>query len=446
MSIFDQQRLTNAVFKLDVDGLRRGFYSDRYFTNIVRILEGLNREGYTFAGLSPRALPVDPTGTALGDTIVEAQIFNRRAPYALIAGTDIALSMLRHATGYFEGEQFIETWNDLEVVSVEDGVMTHYEGNPQTVSTVIEIRGRYRDFTLLETTMLGVLSRASRIATNVYNILQVSKGKGVLFFPARFDLPQTQAIDGYAYRLAVQRHNQETGRSMRPLVSTDAGASWWGGRGGGTIPHAIIATFLADTAEAMLAFARHIPVETPRIVLVDFNNDSVGAARATLDAYWPHYLAALQAGDETEQRRWTLDGIRMDTSANMLDVSLAEGDERGVSPRLVRVVREALDHAWEGWNVPPQWQEAAKDYCRQIQIVVSGGFNRDKIERFEREGVPVDSYGVGSTFLTNDKATNTDFTMDVVRIKVRGQWVDVPKVGRLPGDNPDLRPVDLAGL
>ena len=51
---------------------------------------------------------------------------------------------------------------------------------------------------------------------------------------------------------------------------------------------------------------------------------------------------------------------------------------------------------------------------------------------------------LGSTFLMNDGKTNTDFTMDVVRIQVNGQWVDMPKVGRAPCDNPDLELIDLS--
>src|SRR5690606_534628 len=131
-----------------------------------------------------------------------------------------------------------------------------------------------RDFALLETTMLGVLTRASRVATNVYDLLQVCNGKPVLFFPARFDLPEVQAIDGYAYWVAVERYNHDYGQQMAPLASTDAQASWWGGKGGGTVPHALIACFMGDTAEAMVAYARHLPPDMPRIALVDFNNDS----------------------------------------------------------------------------------------------------------------------------------------------------------------------------
>lgn len=446
MTSFNHARLTNEVFKLDIEGLRRGIYSDKYFANIAMILNGLREAGYTFDGQSPRSLPFDVSHVNVGDIIVEGQIFNRRAPIALIAGVDVALAMLRHATGYYEDDKFVETWQNLEVVAVEDGDITHYDGHPDNVNTVIEIRGHYRDFTMLETPILGVLSRASRIATNVYEVLQVANGKPVLFFPARFDLPEVQSIDGYAYWLAIQRYNTENNAQMTPLVSTDAQGAWWGGAGGGTVPHAIIACFFADTVEAMKAFARHVPVNVPRIVLVDFNNDTVHASTRTLKAFWDEYCLAVQSDDTQGQKRWTLNAVRLDTSGNMLDVSLHNEADKGVSPALVRTVRQALDSAWESWDVPEKLRETAQSYCKQVQIVVSGGFNREKITHFEREGVPADIYGVGSTFLHNAKGTNTDFTMDIVRLKIDGQWIDMPKVGRLPCDNPDLELVDLSQL
>ena len=39
MSIFDQKRLTNETFKLDIERMRRGWYSDKYFENIGRMLD-----------------------------------------------------------------------------------------------------------------------------------------------------------------------------------------------------------------------------------------------------------------------------------------------------------------------------------------------------------------------------------------------------------------------
>ena len=446
MSIFDRKRLKAVDFALPVQALRRGFYADRYFTNSRQLLSALEREGYRYIGRNPR--PVDEASQlAVGEIEVEAQIFNRRSPQALIAGVDHALAQLRCATGYTdERDNWQDTWMDLEVDAVQDGVVTYYDGDPQHVLTVIGIRGRYRDFAVLETSILGVLSRASRIATNVYEVLQAAGGKPVLFFPARFDLPEAQAIDGYAYWLALRRFHRDTGIDVIPLVSTDAQASLWGGAGVGTIPHAMIACFLADSAETMVQFARHIPPETPRILLADFNNDVIADSRATLAAFWPRYAAAYRASDIDGMARWTLNGVRLDTSATLRDRSMPDDAETGVSPKLVFTVREALNTAWESWDLPRNLEAVAREFCRGAQIVVSGGFNRDRVARFEQEGAPVDSYGVGSAFLRNDSRSNSDFTMDIVRVKAGGRWVDMAKVGRRPCDNPDLERIDLGEL
>lgn len=446
MSIFDHKRLNQDIIKLDVEGLRRGYYADKYFANVMRILSGLNQENYTYQGNNPRSV-THAEQLAVGDVVVEAQIFNRRSPVALIAGIDVALTMLRYATGYFDaGIEFMETWHNLEVDAVQDGDITYYDGDPENVLTVIEIRGRYRDFAMLETPILGVLSRASRIATNVYEVMQVTNGKNVLYFPARFDVYETQALDGYAYWLAVNRYNAEYKQNVRPIISTDAQGEWWDGKGAGTVPHALVASFLADDVEAMIQFARFVPIETPRILLADFNNDTLRATRETLTAYWQQYLQAYKTGDETEMKRWTLNGVRLDTSSNVRDQSLESDDPKGVSPVLVRRTRTALNTAWQNWDVPSELEEVARKYCENVQIIVSGGFNREKVELFERSRAPVDAYAVGSSFLSNSKDTNTDFTMDVVRIFLNGQWVDMAKVGRRPCDNPDLQRVDLSAF
>ncbi len=440
MTLFDGKRLTQEVMHLPIDGLRRGAYSDKYFANVEKVLTGVFKRSLTYAGITPsKPVPPDSVGGLVGDAVVEMQIFTRRAPWALIGGVDAALAMLRHATRW-------NVWSGLEIEAVQDGVLVEYDGHPENVHPVMKIRGRYRDFALLETPILGMLTRISRVATNVLEVLRVSNGKPVLFFPARFDLPDVQAADGYAYWLAVQRYNYESGLTTSARVSTDTQGAWWGGHGGGTIPHALIATFLGDTAAAMSAFAREVEIEIPRIALVDFNNDAVRASLETLDAYWPNYKAAWQFGDQNTRRQWTLNGVRLDTAASLLDASLTDPADKGVSPALVRVLRAAVDSAWERWGESGDSLEEARAYCKRVQIVVTGGFNRDRIERFERDGVPVDVYGVGSSLLMNDKTTGTDFTMDIVRAKLVGQWVDVAKVGRRAGDNPDLQSVDVGTL
>src|SRR5690606_24343225 len=176
------------------------------------------------------------------------------------------------------------------------------------------------------------------------------------------------------------------------------------------------------------------------------NTDVVGASLKVLDAYWARYRAAIEASNYEEQQRWLLNGVRLDTSPNVRDVSLDEGDPSGVSPKLVRKVREALNNAWRRWNLSPALEEVAQAYCRNVRIIVTGGFHRERIAQYEAEGVPVDAYGVGSSLLRNDLETNTDFTMDVVRVRLDGQWVDMAKVGRRANDNPQLQAVDLSQL
>ncbi len=445
MTLFNYKRLKQTDIQLDLDGLRRGSYSDKYFHNVAVVLQSAAEQGYRFAGTSPRLFQ-QPVNLDTGNLTVEAQIFMRRAPEALIAGTDVALVMLRHATGFFENEQFVDTSTLAEVEAIQDGTIVPYNGHADQVLPVIKIRGRYRDFAQLETPMLGYLSRMSRIASNSLGALRAANGKPVLFFPARFDLPEVQSADGYAYWVAVQRFNFESGMNLAAAVSTDRQGAWWGGKGGGTVPHALISVFLGDTAESMLAYARYLPVSIPRIALVDFNNDVIGDSLRTLEAFWQQYINALAAGDIEEQPRWQLHGVRVDTSPDLRDVSLAPDEPMGISVLLIQRLREALDSAWQTWDVPDDLRENAAAYCRSVKIVASGGFNRDRILEYETRNAPVDIYGVGSTFFRNDSATNIDFTLDLVRVQLHGQWHDLAKIGRQPNANPDLKLVDLSEL
>ena len=71
-----------------------------------------------------------------------------------------------------------------------------------------------------------------------------------------------------------------------------------------------------------------------------------------------------------------------------------------------------------------------------VKIVVSGGFNVEKIAAFERDGVPADAYGVGSSLLEG----RFDFTADIVEIEGR----HAAKVGRKLMPNPRLQPINLS--
>ncbi len=446
MSIFDGKRLTNETFKLDIERMRRGWYSDKYFENINRMLTTLSKEGYNYSGQFHN-LPegISPEQIAVGDIEVEMQWFTRRLGKTTVVGVDKSLAMLKHCTGYFDGDKFIDTSDKLEVWAVQDGTIVKYDGDPTQIQPVIKVRGRYRDFALLETPTLGILTRSSRVATNVYETLVASRGKPVLFFPARFDVHEVQAADGYAYNIALQRFNKDHLQELGAFVSTDAQGDWWGGAGGGTVAHAAIASFLGDTAEAMMQFSHILPAQIPRIALVDFNNDSVRDALRVLDAMFAKYRELMDAGNKEEAEKYKLYGLRLDTSGSLRDVSvLPLGDpalDLGVNPRLVFNVRQALDSASEKWVLPEAWREAAREFCRSVKIVVSGGFNPEKIRKFEKLEVPVDIYAVGSYLFNNGNSTTTDYTGDVVRVKIHGEWIDMAKVGRRVGENENLERV-----
>ncbi len=450
MSIFDGRRLAPSVFKLDFERMREGWYSDKYFIAITRTLAELAARGYRFGGHAPDLsdLALDLANVDVGSIEVELQWFPRRQPSCLVVGVDKALAMLRECAGYQDAAgAFVPSFDQLEVWAVQDGSEASYGGDPSDVTPVLRVRGRYRDFAILETPMLGALTRGSRVATNVYEVLQAARGKQVLFFPARFDAHEVQAADGYAYQIAVQLFNQRYGKSLSAFVSTDAQGDWWGGAGGGTVAHAAIACFLGDTAEATMAFAATQPAEIPRIALVDFRNDCVGTSLEVIRTMFRRYLELVKAGRPDEARRYKLFGVRPDTSSNMRDVSVPPlGDRRldcGVNPRLVFLMRAAIDREWQGWGLSGEDARLAERYCREVHIACTGGFNAAKIRQFEELGVPADVYGVGSWLLSSCDVcgTNNDFTADVVRVRIHGQWYDLAKTGRRAADNPQLERV-----
>lgn len=351
-----QPRLHPGTFDLPADTIRAGQYSDKYF---VRTRDVLRQDGH-----SPQVL---------------MQVFCKNAGW--IGGVDEAIAILKRCS---------DDWSSLTVRAL-------YDGDPIAPhETAMTIEGRYDTFAHLETLYLGVLARRSRILTNTRRVVDAARPKEVLFFPARHDHWSLQQGDGYAAHLAGAT-----------AVSTDAQAAWWGGVGLGTVPHAAIAAYGGDTVLAARKFADHIPDSVPLVVLVDFDNDSVGTAV-----------------DVSRALGSRLYGVRLDTSGTLVDKSvvprMGQFDPRGVNPQLVTNVREALDDA--GFE--------------DVRIIVSGGFGVDKIRAFESEGLPVAAYGVGSSLVANDGSF--DFTADIVLNEGR----PCAKVGREYRPNARLETVE----
>jgi nicotinate phosphoribosyltransferase len=355
-----RSRLDPAVFNLPVGRLRSGYYTDAYFNLTKELLE--------IEGRRPRVL---------------MQVFQKEP--SVLGGVDEAIAVLKLGAGRFDEQgAWVPGWDDLEVHAL-------HEGDPvEPRETVMTIEGDYSLFAHLETVYLGCMARRSLVMRNVRAVVEAARGKPILFFPARHDHWLVQTGDGWSAHVAGAIG-----------VSTDAQASWWGGRGIGTIPHALIAAFGGSTVEAARAFARAYADRMNVTVLVDFENDSL--------------RTGLEVARALGEDLWA---VRLDTSETNVDAGLPEGSAGGVTEQLVEHVRAGLDR--EGFE--------------RVKIVVSGGFDVPKITRFEEAGVPVDAYGVGSSLLRG----KNDFTADIVRVD--GQ--PCAKVGRGEKPNPRLTRVE----
>ena len=354
-----RSRLDPAVFNLPVGRIRAGYYSDAYFTSTKELLEAEDRHPH-----------------------VLVQVFQKQA--SLLGGIDEAIAVLKVGAGHRGADGiWVPGFDALKVKAL-------YEGDAiEPHETVLTIEGDYSQFAHLETVFLGCMARRSLVMRNVRDVVQAAQGKPILFFPARHDHWLVQTGDGWAAHVAGAIG-----------VSTDAQASWWGGRGIGTVPHGLIASYGGDTVAAAIAFAKRYARDMNVTVLVDFDNASLDTAVAVADAI----------GKDL----W---GVRLDTSEKLVDETLADlGDdaERGVSVELARRVREGLDAAGHP----------------HVRIVVSGGFDARRIAEFEAAGAPVDAYGVGSSLLRGQN----DFTADIVRVDGK----PCAKVGREERPNPRL--------
>lgn len=355
-------RLDPEVFRLPVQRLRGGYYSDAYFVSTKRLLEEQDHHPH-----------------------VLMQVFQKQE--SVLGGIDEAIAIVKLGAGRELDGKWAPGWAEIEVRALHEG------DRIAPLETVMTIEGDYSLFAHLETAYLGSLARRSLIMRNVADVVRAARGKPIFYFPARHDHWLVQTGDGWAAHVAGAIG-----------VSTDAQASWWGGRGIGTVPHGLIAAYEGDTVQAAEIFANRYHAEMNVTVLVDWENDSV--------------RTALEVAERLGPMLW---GVRLDTSETLVDRSLFDEmggyDPRGVNPRLVEKVRGALDDG----GFP------------EVRIVASGGFDADRINHFEDAGVPVDAYGVGSSLIRG----SNDFTADVVLVNGR----PCAKFGRRHHPNPRLERV-----
>lgn len=313
--------------------IRAGLTADVYFVGTQQILETLGKN----------------------DEIVTAEIFANHA--GILAGVEETLALLAPLA--------------VTVESLEDG-------RPVAAKDVVmRVTGRYRDFGLFETAILGILASTSGWATRAREAVLAADPVPVSSFGARHVHPAVASVMDRAALLGGAKG-----------ASSILGARQAGEVPSGTMPHALL-LMVGDTVEAARAYDQVMPSDAPRIVLVDTFKDEAEEAIRVADAL-SGKLAA----------------IRLDTPR----------ERGGVTPGLVREVKERLRQAGHG----------------DVGIFVSGGLTPERIRTLKEAGVT--GFGVGSYIAA---ASPLDMTMDLKMVAGR----PVAKRGRIPGltENPHLQ-------
>ncbi|UVD81467.1 nicotinate phosphoribosyltransferase [Mycoplasma iguanae] len=252
---------------------------------------------------------------------------------------------------------------------------------------VLELTGPYQEFGVYEGIIDGVLARSTSIATNAYRCLQAAKTKEIIFMGDRSDHYSNQERDGQAVELAgIKAHSTNAGARGNEAVVF------------GSIPHALIQNFEGDLVKVMQYYKELFPEDQNLVALVDFHNDVISDSLKVLKHF----------GKE-------LKGVRIDTSQAIKDKMFTSNEnEYGVTPNQVKRLRQVLD----------------ENGGSHVKIIVSSGFNPEKIAYFEAENTPVDAYGVGEFILQIHNTFSADATM------INGS--KLAKVGREYSQNPRL--------
>ena len=295
----------------------------------------------------------------LSDIHVTAEITTGSLPknweYGILAGVEEAAHLL-------EGL-------NIRVRSFPEGTLFRPVDSSGVREPVMVIEGRYLDFCLYETPLLGLLCQSSGIATMASRVRKAAGAKTVFSFGIRRAHPAlAPMIDRACYIGGFD------------AVSSMIGAKLLSKNPTGTMPHSLIIA-IGDQVRAWKSFDKYMPKEVPRIALVD--------------TYCDEKTEAIMAAEALGK---SLYGVRLDTPSS----------RRGNFPEIIREVRWELD------------SRGFKD----VKIFVSGGLDDESVGVLSASGA--DGFGVGTSV---SNAPSIDFAMDIV--EAGGKFV--AKRGKLGG-------------
>lgn len=299
------------------DEIKSGKVTDIYFERALEVIKNKDIDKTVKAEVSVKGLPDGYS-------------------WAVLCGLEEVLELLES--------------KNVNVRAVPEGSIFH-ENDP-----VIEIEGRYSEFAVFETAILGFLSQESGVATKAARIKKVAGQKPVLSFGARRMHPAiAPAIERAAYIGGCDG------------FSTVIAGDILGIKPSGTMPHSLI-LLVGDTVEAAKYFDETVDSNVPRIVLIDtFSDEKFESVRVV------------------EELGKKLNGIRLDTPSS----------RRGNMGSILKEIRWELD--LRGF--------------KNVQLFVSGGLNEDSVEQVADMA---NGFGVGTSI---SSATTIDFSMDIVEVK-----------------------------
>ncbi len=313
------------LFSAEHNEILEGLTTDVYFVKTYEILEAMGKL----------------------DTEVTVEIFARS--YGVFCGLPEALALLE-GTG-------------AEVWSLNEGDFF------QAKEVLMRIKGKYSNFGIYETALLGVLASSSGWATAAKEVKEAAGDRPAIIFGARHVHPAVAPV--------MERSSIIGGMDGSSCI---LGANLAGIKPKGTVPHAVM-LIAGDTLKVAKKYDEIMPEEDARLVLVDTFKDE---AEETLRI--------------AEEMQGRLQGVRLDTPS----------ERGGVTPALVREIRVRLD--LKGFT--------------DIMLFVSGGLTPERIVQLKDAGA--DAFGVGSYV---SGAPAIDMTMDIKEI----DGVPVAKRGRIPG-------------
>src|SRR5262249_49122615 len=136
----ERQRLDPSVFRLPVERIREGYYSDAYFNFSRELLGAEDRHPH-----------------------VTRQVFQKKE--TVLGGMEEAIAVLKQCAGRHAADGWEDGWDELTVRALHEGD----EISP--LETVMTIEGDYSLFAHLETVYLGCLARRTLVMKNVREVV-----------------------------------------------------------------------------------------------------------------------------------------------------------------------------------------------------------------------------------------------------------------------------------